>query len=87
MTPQPHPFGGRPYVILTGDDTEPPPLEEMMKPGAVTAVFTVEAGALSTFEADPSPQAYLENGVPVVVVFDDEADAQELHRKIQECAK
>ena len=87
MTPQSHPFGGRPYLILTGDNTEPPPLEEVMKPGAVTAVFTVESGALSVFEADPAPHAYLENGVPVVVVFDDEADARELHRRIQEGAQ
>ena len=58
-----------------------------MKPGAVTAMFTVEAGALSGFEVDPLRQAYLENGVPVVVVFDDEADARELRRKIQEGAQ
>ena len=87
MTKQPHPFAGRPYVILTGDRTEPPPLEEVMKPGAVTAVFTVKAGALSVFEAGPMPRTYLDNGVPVIVVFEDAADARELHRKIQEGAK
>ncbi len=87
MTLQPHPFGGRPYIVLTGDGTEPPALEKVMKPGAVTAVFTVEAGALAVFEADPLAHAYLDNGVPVVVVFDDEADALELRRKIEDGAQ
>lgn len=87
MTPQSHPFGGRSYLVLTGDGAEPPPLEELLKPGGVTAMFTVEAGALSVFEADPLHRAYIENGVPIIVVFDDAADARELHRKIQEGAQ
>ena len=77
------PFGGRAYVILTGVDSVPPSLEEVQQSGKISALFEIEAGGRAAFEADPWVKAYLDNNVPVIAVFDDEADAVALHAKIQ----
>ena len=83
MNTHPAPFGGRAYIILTGDGSKPPALDDIYKPGSISTLIEVEAGGLPAFEADPWVKGSLKNGVPVIAVFDDEADAIALHEKIR----
>jgi hypothetical protein len=72
---------GRAIVVIAAG--EPPALEDIGKPGMVSAFFEVDAGALAALERDDWFQTCLLSGLPVVVSCDDAADASVLHEKIQ----
>jgi hypothetical protein len=66
----------------------PPPgktfstLAEVLQPGEMSAFFVVEAGKLDWLEKQRKLiEIYLGNSVPVVLSFEDEAEAREAHRR------
>ena len=69
-------------IVVLAEGHDPPPLEEIGKPGTVSMVIDVEAGGLAAFEANATVRACLRNGVPVVAVFEDEVEARELRLKL-----
>lgn len=80
-----HAIAAKPAAVLVlagaGYHGDPSDLLDMTKPG-VRAYWTVEAGCLDDFEREPMLNAYIKNGVPVVVAFESEADADECARRM-----
>ena len=72
----------RATVVLSPHDGPLYSLRDIGKPGTMSAIFMVDAGALEEFTADPMVKTYLDNAVPVVAVFEDAADAVPLERLI-----
>ena len=69
-------------IVVLAEGHDPPPLEEIGKPGTVSMIIEVEAGGLAAFEANAMVKSCLANGVPVVAVFEDEPEARELRLKL-----
>ncbi len=69
-------------VALTGNGGEPRPVEEILTTAGVSAVFEIEAGALDRFECNSCLRFHFTEGVTVIAVFDDIADALELQHRI-----
>jgi hypothetical protein len=53
-------------------------IAEALAPGGVLAMFVVESGALSIFLSEERVGRYVDDDIPVVVVFASEADAVQL---------
>jgi len=64
-------------AVVTGDDSEPPPIDGLFSRPRVSALFEVPAGGLMAFARDPMPKVYLAEGVVVVIAFESEADASQ----------
>jgi hypothetical protein len=69
-------------VVLQHLDAYPLTPEQIRSKPGLSATFYVDAGAVNEFMADPWVQAYYDNDVPIIVEFEDVADALELERRL-----
>ena len=69
-------------LVLAPEGQEVPTLEEAFAPGSVSALFRIDAGELADLERQAAAiEAYLAHQVPVILEFEDAADAYELQRR------
>jgi hypothetical protein len=64
-------------AVIGPRDLEP---ARLMTPSLLSAIWSVERGCLDAFSNDPALGKYEDNGIPVIVVFEDADDFCRLER-------
>jgi hypothetical protein len=76
------PEGGG-VLVLVGPDQPAFDLNDLSKPGTVTAYWYIDAGAGEEFLSNPWVAGYLSNRIPVIAVFECRSDAEAVERRVK----